>query len=169
MPSVKSLQKITPFLWFNNNAEEAMKFYTSIFKNSRILGIKHYPTGHLDGPMKGLEGKVLNGVFEIEGQRFMALDGGPLFKPTEALSFYVECETQKEVDHSWDKLTEDGDPGAQRCGWLKDKYGFSWQIVPTALPRLLSNPEAIKANRVMQAMLKMKKLDIATLEHASHG
>lgn len=169
MPSVKPSQKITPFLWFSNNAEEAMNFYTSIFKNSRILGIKHYPTGPLDGPMRGLEGKVLNGVFEIEGQRFMALDGGPLFKPTEALSFYVECETQKEVDHYWDKLTEDGDPEAQRCGWLKDKYGFSWQIVPTALPRLLSDPDAIKASRVMQAMLKMKKLDIAILEHASHG
>ena len=169
MQSVKSSQKITPFLWFSNNAEEAMKFYTSIFKNSRILGIKHYPTGPLDGPMKGLEGKVLNGVFEIEGQRFMALDGGPLFKPTEALSFYVECETQNEVDHYWDKLTEGGDPTAQQCGWLKDKYGFSWQIVPTALPRLLSDPDAEKAHRVMQAMLKMKKLDVAALERASRG
>lgn len=169
MSSVKTSQKITPFLWFDNNAEDAMKFYTSIFKNSRILGIKRYPEGPLQGPMKGLEGKVLSGVFEIEGQRFMALDGGPLFKPTEALSLYVECETQKEVDHYWDQLTQGGDPEAQRCGWLKDKYGFSWQIVPSALPHLINDPDPEKAARVMQAMLKMKKLDIPTLEHAHHG
>ncbi len=146
-----------------------MKFYTSIFKNSRVLSIKRYPNGPLDGPMKGLEGKVLSGVFEIEGQRFMALDGGPLFKPTEALSFYVECETQQEVDHYWDNLTQGGDPKAQQCGWLKDKYGFSWQIVPSALPRLINDPDPEKAARVIGAMLKMKKLDVQTLEQAHHG
>ena len=169
MPAVKPSQKITPFLWFDKDAEEAMKFYVSIFENSRVISVKRYPEGPLEGPMKGLEGKVLSGVFEIDGQRFMALDGGPLFKPTEALSFHVACETQKEVDHYWDKLTQGGDPKAQQCGWLKDKYGFSWQIVPSALPRLLSDPDPKKAYRVLQAMLKMKKLDIPTLERACHG
>jgi predicted 3-demethylubiquinone-9 3-methyltransferase (glyoxalase superfamily) len=169
MASVKSLQKITPFFWFDRNAEEAMNFYVSIFKNSRIVSIKRYPQGPLEGPMKGMEGKVLSGVFELEGQRFIALDGGPFFKPTEAVSFYVECETQREVDHYWDRLTQGGDPKAQQCGWLKDKYGFSWQVVPTALPRLLNDPDAKKAGRVMQAMLKMKKIDIPTLEQAYHG
>jgi predicted 3-demethylubiquinone-9 3-methyltransferase (glyoxalase superfamily) len=162
-------KKITPFLWFDKKAEEAMNFYVSIFKNSRIVSISHYPDGPLEGPMKGMEGKVLGGVFELEGQAFMALDGGPLFKPTPAISFYVECETQKEVDHYWDRLAEGGDPKAQRCGWLQDKYGFSWQIIPAALPRLLSDPDGEKAGRAMQAMLKMKKIDIATLKRAHRG
>ncbi len=129
------MQKITPFLWFNNNAEEAMNFYVSIFKNSRIVSLKRYPEGPLEGPMKGMEGKVLTAVFELEGQRFMALDGGPFFKPSGAVSFYVECETQEEVDDYWEKLTAGGNPKAQQCGWLQDKYGFSWQIIPAALPK----------------------------------
>jgi predicted 3-demethylubiquinone-9 3-methyltransferase (glyoxalase superfamily) len=160
--------KITPFLWFDKNAEEAMNFYVSIFKNSRIVSINRYPDGPLEGPMKGMEGKVLGGVFELEGQPFMALDGGPFFRPTPAVSFYVECGSQKEVDYYWDKLTEGGDPKAQQCGWLKDKYGFSWQIIPTALTRLLNDPDEEKADRAMQAMLKMKKIDIAALRRAHH-
>ena len=162
-------QKITPFLWFDKNAEEAVIFYTSVFKNSNIVSIKRYPEGPLEEPMKGMEGKVLTAVFELEGQRFMALDGGPFFKPSSAISFYVECEKQEEVDYYWDKLTEGGDPKAQQCGWLQDKYGFSWQIIPTALPRLLNDPDQEKADRVMQAMLKMKRIDIKTLKQAYEG
>jgi predicted 3-demethylubiquinone-9 3-methyltransferase (glyoxalase superfamily) len=116
--------------------------------------------------MKGMEGKVLTAVFELEGQTFMALDGGPFFKPTGAVSFYVECETQEEVDHYWNKLTEGGDEKAQQCGWLMDKFGFSWQIIPTALPKLLSDPDPEKAGKVIQAMLGMKKIIIADLESA---
>jgi len=160
------MQKITPFLWFNNNAEEAMNFYVSIFKNSWIVSLKRYPEGPLEGPMKGMEGKVLTAVFELEGQRFMALDGGPFFKPSGAVSFYVECETQEEVDDYWEKLTAGGNPKAQQCGWLQDKYGFSWQIIPAALPKLLNDPDRAKANRVMQAMLQMKKIDIGGLMRA---
>jgi predicted 3-demethylubiquinone-9 3-methyltransferase (glyoxalase superfamily) len=169
------MQKITPFLWFDTQAEEAINFYVSIFaKNpfgsargeSKIVSIKRYPDGPLEGPMKGMEGKVLTAVFELEGQRFMALDGGPFFKATGAVSFYVECESQEEVDYYWDKLTEGGDPKAQQCGWLQDKFGFSWQIIPTALPALLNDPDKAKADRAMQAMLKMKKIDIQGLKGA---
>ncbi len=162
-------QKITPFLWFDKNAEEGMNFYTSVFKNSRIVSIKRYPEGPLEEPMKGMEGKVLTAVCELEGQKFMALDGGPSFKPSGAVSFYVECETQEEVDYYWDKLTEGGDPKAQQCGWLQDKYDFSWQIIPAALPRLLNDPDREKADRVMQAMLKMKKIDVEKLNRAYEG
>src|SRR5205085_11763046 len=119
------MQKITPFLWFDKNAEEALTLYTSIFKDSKIVSIKRYPDGPLEGPMKGMEGKVLTAVFELEGQEFMCLDGGPFFKPTAAVSFYIECQTQDEVDHYWDKLSQGGDPSKQQCGWLMDKYGFS--------------------------------------------
>jgi len=161
--------KISPFLWFDGQAEEAMKFYVSVFKNSRIISIVRYPEGPLDGPMKGMEGKVLTGLFELDGQSFMALDGGPGFKPSIATSFYVECRTQKEVDRYWNKLSKGGDPKAQQCGWLKDKYGFSWQIIPAALPRLLNDPNKEKADRVMKAMLKMKKIDVATLQRAYRG
>lgn len=296
------MQKITPFLWFNTQAEEAINYYTSIFNNSKVASIKRYPDGPLEGLMKGMEGRVLTGVFELEGQRFMALDGGPFFtftpaasltvacesaarvdelyaklveggtvlmplqkypfseryawlndrygvswqlnavkneqviipslmfvgeqfgKAEEAINFYtsifknssittiaryekgegdvegkikyalyklagqefismesslehkfsssgaislyVECETQEEVDYFWEKLTAGGNPQAQQCGWLQDRYGFSWQIIPTALPRLLSDPDKAKADRVMQAMLKMKKIDVQTLERA---
>ena len=160
------MQKITPFLWFNTEAEEAMNFYTSIFKNSKIVSIKRYPEGPLEEPMKGMEGKVLTAVFELEGQRFMALDGGPVFKPSAAVSFYIECENQEEVDYYWNKLTEGGDVNAQQCGWLQDKYGFSWQVIPKALPQLLSDPDKAKADRVMQAMLQMKKINVQGLEDA---
>jgi predicted 3-demethylubiquinone-9 3-methyltransferase (glyoxalase superfamily) len=160
------MQKITPFMWFDKNAEEAINFYVSIFMNSKIISIKRYPEGPLEGPMKGMEGKIITAVFELEGQRFMALDGGPFFKPTGAISFYVECDTQEEVDAYWDKLTEGGDPKAQQCGWLQDKYGFSWQIIPKALPAFLNDPDPKKSSQVMQAMLKMKKIDVSELEAA---
>ena len=160
------MQKITPFLWFDKQAEEAMNFYVSILKNSKIVSIKRYPDGPLEGPMKGMEGKVLTGVFELEGQRFMALDGGPYFKPSGAVSFYVECQTQEEVDYYWSRLSEGGDPKAQQCGWLQDKYGFSWQIIPKALPQLLNDADKEKSGRVMQAMLQMKKIDVEKLRKA---
>ncbi|HWP61777.1 MAG TPA: VOC family protein [Candidatus Paceibacterota bacterium] len=160
------MQKITPFMWFDKNAEEAITFYTSIFKDAKIVSIKRYPEGPLEGPMKGMEGKVLTAVFELEGQRFMAIDGGPFFQPSGAISFYIECETQEEVDHYWNALTAGGDPAAQQCGWLKDKFGFSWQVVPKQLPEYLSDNDAAKAGRVMAAMMQMKKIDIAGLKKA---
>ncbi len=154
------MQKITPFLWFDNNAEEAMNFYCSIFKNSKIGSITRYPEG---GP--GPAGTVLTANFQLEGQEFVVLNGGPRFKFTEAISFVVNCETQQEVDEFWEKLTEGGEESM--CGWLKDKYGLSWQIVPAALPKLLGDKDAGKAQRVMQAMLQMRKIDIKTLEQAA--
>ncbi len=169
------MQKITTFLWFDKQAEEAMTYYVSTFsgapggRKSKIVSIKRYPDGPLEGPMKGMEGKVLTGVFELQGQRFMALDGGPLFKFTEALSLYVDCETQEEVDYFWQKLGEGGDPAAQQCGWLKDRYGLSWQIVPKVLPRYLNDPDPEKSGRAMRAMLQMKKIDIAELKRAHSG
>ena len=163
------MQKITPFLWFDKNAEEAMTFYTSIFPDSRIVSIKRYPDGPLEEPMKGMEGKVLTAVFELMGQTFMCLDGGPFFKPTGAMSLYVECKDQAEVDAYWNKLYEGGDPAAQQCGWIQDKFGFSWQIIPKALPELLNDPDPVKAGRVMQAMLQMKKIDVAGLQKAYEG
>jgi predicted 3-demethylubiquinone-9 3-methyltransferase (glyoxalase superfamily) len=161
------MQKITTFLWFDKNAEEAMNFYTSIFPNSRIVSIKRYPAGPLEGPMQGMEGKVLTGVFELDGQRFMALDGGPVFKFSEATSFYVECETQEEVDEFWSKLS--AHPESEQCGWLKDRFGLSWQIIPKALPELLNDSDAEKSGRVMQAMLQMKKIDVEALRRASNS
>jgi len=155
------MQKITPFLWFDNNAEEAAQFYTSIFKNSKILNVSRYGDA---GP--GPKGSVMVVNFQLEGQQFTALNGGPLFKFSEAFSFVVNCETQKEIDEYWNKLTSGGGRESE-CGWLKDKFGFSWQIVPTALGKLMSDPK--NANRVMQALLQMKKLDIATLEDAAEG
>lgn len=152
-------QKITPFLWFDTQAEEAAHFYTSIFKNAKISMVTRYGDA---GP--GPKGSVQTIAFELEGQKFTALNGGPHFKFTEAISFVVTCETQEEVDEYWKRLTEGGHE--VQCGWLKDKYGLSWQIVPTALFRLLQNPDPAKTNRVMQAMFKMKKLDIAGLENA---
>ncbi|MGE5297777.1 MAG: VOC family protein [Acidobacteriaceae bacterium] len=167
------MQKITPFLWFDTQAEEAINFYVSVFESSpakkaesKVISIKRYPEGPLEEPMKGMEGKILTAIFQLEGQWFMALDGGPLFKPNESVSLYVECKTQEEVDHFWSKIGEGGDEKAQQCGWLKDKYGFSWQIIPTALTKLLSDPDKSKADRVMQAMLKMKKIEIEELERA---
>ncbi|HEV8286170.1 MAG TPA: VOC family protein [Chitinophagaceae bacterium] len=153
------MQKITPFLWFNNEAEEAAKFYTSIFKNSKIGTITRYGE---EGP--GPKGQVMTVSFQIFGQEFTALNGGPQFKFTEAISFVVNCDTQEEVDEYWDKLSKGGEKSM--CGWLKDKYGLSWQIVPVALPKLLGSKDPQKAKRVMHAMLQMDKLDIKTLEMA---
>jgi predicted 3-demethylubiquinone-9 3-methyltransferase (glyoxalase superfamily) len=152
------MQKITPFLWFDDKAEEAANFYVSIFKNSRIIDVRrHSGAGPGAGP-------VMTVTFEIEGQQFIALNGGPHFKFTEAISLFVNCEAQAEVDELWEKLTEGGQPS--RCAWLKDKYGLSWQIVPAALGRLLQDPDPAKSQRVMQAMLKMGKIDISALQAA---
>ena len=153
------MQKITPFLWFNDQAEEAMNFYTAIFKNSKIGSVSRYGEG---GP--GQPGSVMTATFELDGQQFMALNGGPLFTFTEAISFFVSCETQADVDELWEKLTEGGEES--QCGWLKDKFGLSWQIVPPVLGELLNDPDAEKAGRVMNAMLQMKKIDIAGLRAA---
>ena len=156
------MQKITPFLWFDDNAEEAVNFYTSIFKDSKIENFSRYGD---EGP--GPAGSVMMANFNLNGQDFMALNGGPVFKFTEAISFFVSCETQEEVDHYWDKLSEGGE--VQQCGWLKDKFGLSWQIVPTALGELMGSGNPEKAGRVMQAMLKMVKIDIAGLQRAYDG
>jgi predicted 3-demethylubiquinone-9 3-methyltransferase (glyoxalase superfamily) len=157
-----SKQKITPFLWFNNNAEQAMDFYTSVFKNSKIVSVSRYGDAGPDP-----KGTVMVGKFEIEGQEFMALNGGPMFTFTEAISLVVNCETQAEVDYFWDRLGAGGT--IQQCGWLKDKFGLSWQIVPTALGELMAKASPEQSNRVMQAVLKMVKLDIATLQKAFDG
>ena len=153
------MQKITPFLWFDGKAEEAMKFYVSTFKNSKVLGVSRCGEA---GP--GPKGNVMTVRFELDGQEFIGLNGGPQFKFTEAVSFSVDCKTQKEVDELWEKLSEGGEQGP--CGWLKDKYGLSWQIVPSILGKLLGDKDPAKANRVMKAMLQMKKLDIAGLQKA---
>jgi predicted 3-demethylubiquinone-9 3-methyltransferase (glyoxalase superfamily) len=153
------MQKITPFLWFDHEAEEAMNFYVSIFKNSKIISLTRYGEG---GP--GPAGEVMTGTFQLEGQEFMALNGGPDHKFTEAISFFVDCKTQEEVDELWNKLTEGGEEGP--CGWLKDKFGVSWQIIPTVLGELLGDPDPARSQRVMQAMLQMKKIDIKALQEA---
>jgi predicted 3-demethylubiquinone-9 3-methyltransferase (glyoxalase superfamily) len=158
------MQKITPFLWFNDNAEEAMNFYVSIFKDSKIVSIQRYPEGPLEGPAKGMEGKVLTGVVELQGQQLMVLDGGPAFKFTEAISLMVKCDTQEEIDYYWEKLS--AVPEAEQCGWLKDKYGLSWQIVPTALSEALGSSDPEKSKRTFAAMMKMKKIDIEALKNA---
>jgi len=156
------LQRITPFLWFDRDAEDAARFYTSIFENSRIVSLSRYGDA---GP--GPKGSVMVVVFELAGQRFMALNGGPQFKFTEAVSFLVDCETQRDVDGLWSRLSDGGATG--RCGWLKDKFGLSWQIVPTALGRMMADKDPGKSRRVMEAMLQMDKLDIARLQHAYNG
>lgn len=156
------MQKIAPFLWFDGKAEEALSFYTSIFKNSRVTNVMHYGEA---GP--GPKGSVMGASFELEGQEFMALNGGPMFSFTPAISFFVKCETQQEIDDYVARLSEGGE--VQPCGWLKDKYGLSWQIVPTALGKMLQEPDPQKAKRVMEAMMQMKKLDIALLEKARDG
>jgi len=154
------MQKITPFLWFEDQAEEAMNFYVSIFKNSKVLDVSRYPEG-----APGPAGKVMTATFELNGLEFTALNGGPEFNFTEAISFAVNCQTQAEVDHLWQKLTDDGGEEGQ-CGWLKDKFGLSWQIIPDRLGELLGDKDAEKANRVMQAMLQMKKIDVTALQQA---
>ncbi|MGD1068846.1 MAG: VOC family protein [Bryobacteraceae bacterium] len=156
------MQKITPFLWFDHQAEEAANLYVSIFKNSRILSVTRCGDA---GP--GPKGSVLTITFELDGQRFIALNGGPLFRFTEAISFQVNCETQEEVNDLWEKLSEGG--SKERCGWLKDKFGLSWQIIPAALGEMLGDPDAGKAGRVMQAMLKMNKIDVGLLKQARDG
>jgi predicted 3-demethylubiquinone-9 3-methyltransferase (glyoxalase superfamily) len=153
------MQKITPFLWFDNQAEEAANFYVSIFKNSKIRTVSRYGEA---GP--GPKGKVMVVTFQLEGEEFIALNGGPLFKFTEAISLSVNCQTQEEVDELWEKLSEGGEKG--RCGWLKDKYGLSWQINPTVLGEMLNDRDPEKSNRVMHAMLQMDKIDIGKLKEA---
>jgi predicted 3-demethylubiquinone-9 3-methyltransferase (glyoxalase superfamily) len=150
------MPKISPFLWFDSQAEEAMSFYSSIFKSSKVISVNR------------AQGKVMSVEFELEGRRFMALNGGPQFKFTEAISFFVGCETQQEIDELWTKLMADG--GApSRCGWLKDKFGLSWQIVPNSLGRMLSDKDPAKSGRVMNAMLQMEKLDLKRLQQAYDG
>jgi predicted 3-demethylubiquinone-9 3-methyltransferase (glyoxalase superfamily) len=161
-------QAIIPCLWFDTQAEEAARFYTGIFKNSQILAITRY--GEAGREIHGRPaGTVMTVEFELNGQPFTALNGGPHFKFNEAVSFQIMCRTQEEVDHYWNKLSEGGDPKAQLCGWLKDKYGLSWQVVPTVLVEMMSDPDREKSDRAMEAMLKMKKLDIAELERAFEG
>lgn len=162
------MQKITPCLWFDDKAEEAANFYVSIFKNSKIGDVTYY--GKEGYEIHGRkEGSVLTAEFEIEGQKFVALNGGPIFKFNEAISFHVHCETQEEVDNYWEKLSESGDEKAQQCGWLKDKYGLSWQIVPIDLIKMLKDKDKKKSERVMKAMLQMHKLDIDKLKRAYEG
>lgn len=148
------MQKITPFLWFDGKAEEAMNFYVSIFKNSKIISVSR----------SGAEGRVTGATFQLDGQEFFALNGGPQFTFSPAISFFVNCETQEEVDELWEKLSEGGKK--ERCGWLKDKYGLSWQVIPSVLGKLLGDKDAQKSARVMKAMLQMEKLDIKGLQQA---
>ena len=161
---MQAAQRITPCLWFDDQAEEAVKFYISVFKNSRITRVTRYGDG---GP--GPKGTVMTVAFELDGQAFTALNGGPMFKFNEAISFQVNCETQADVDYYWDKLSEGGDKQAQQCGWLKDKYGVSWQVVPRVLLEMIQDPDSQKSQRAMEAMLKMKKIDIQALKRAYAG
>lgn len=161
------MSKITPFLWFDKEAEEAINYYIKVFKgapsddakDSEILEIRRYPTGYSEGPMANMEGKVLTAVFKLGGQKIMVLDGGPIFKFSEAISFYVDCQDQAEIDYFWSKLCQDQDSG--QCGWCKDKFGLSWQIIPNNMSELL------KTKKAVDAMLKMKKINIKELEEAS--
>jgi predicted 3-demethylubiquinone-9 3-methyltransferase (glyoxalase superfamily) len=156
------MQKITPFLWFDGKAEEAMNFYVSIFKNSKVVRVSRYGDA---GP--GPKGTVMSATFQLDGQDFYALNGGPQFTFTPAISFFVNCETQAEVDELWDKLSAGGKK--ERCGWLKDKYGLSWQVIPSALGKMLGDKDPAKASRVMMAMMQMDKIDIAGLQRAYDG
>jgi predicted 3-demethylubiquinone-9 3-methyltransferase (glyoxalase superfamily) len=159
------MKKIAPCLWFDSNAEEAVKFYTAVFKNCRVKNISRYgdAAAQVSGQPKG---SVLTIAFELDGQEFTALNGGPMFRFNEAISFQVHCDTQDELDYYWNKLSEGGDPKAQQCGWLKDKFGVSWQIVPTMLGEMLTGPDPAKSEKVMQALLGMKRLDIKALQQA---
>ena len=165
---MQRFQKITPCLWFDDQAEEAAKFYTSIFKNSKITQISRY--GEAGQEVHGrTPGTVMVAAFELDGHAFTALNGGPLFRFNEAVSFQVYCENQREVDHFWTRLSEGGDEKAQQCGWLKDKFGLAWQVVPTALIEMLQDPDPQKSQRTMQAMLQMKKIDIDKIRRAYAG
>ena len=158
-------QKITPCLWFDDQAEPAARFYTSVFENGRILGISHY--GEAGHEIHGREaGSVMTVEFELAGQRFTALNGGPLFRFNEAISLQIDCADQAETDYFWARLSDGGDPAAQQCGWLKDRYGLSWQVIPRGLVDLLSDADRGKADRAMNAMLQMKKLDIDAIRRA---
>jgi predicted 3-demethylubiquinone-9 3-methyltransferase (glyoxalase superfamily) len=158
-------KKITPCLWFDDQAEEAVTFYTSIFKNSKVVRVTRY--GEEPTPSGKAPGTVLTVAFQINGQEFVALNGGPHFKFTEAISLMVNCDSQDEIDYYWDKLSAGGDETAQQCGWLKDKYGLSWQIVPTALEDLLNNSDAEASQQVWSAIMQMKKLDLAAIQQAA--
>jgi len=163
-----TLQKIIPNLWFDKQAEEAATFYTSVFKNSKIGKKAYY--GKEGFEIHGMpEGTVMTIAFELDGQQFVGLNGGPYFKFSEAVSFIVNCGDQEEIDHFWNKLKEGGDDKSQQCGWLKDKFGLSWQIVPAALPGMIANGTTEQSERVMKALLQMKKLDVAALEKAYEG
>jgi predicted 3-demethylubiquinone-9 3-methyltransferase (glyoxalase superfamily) len=162
------ISKISPCLWFDTQAEDAAKFYTSIFKGSKIVTITRYPDAGQEIHGKPA-GSVLTVEFELNGQSFTALNGGPHFKFNEAVSFQIECETQAEVDYYWEKLGAGGDPNAQQCGWLKDKFGLSWQVVPKGMAEVLNDPDTAKSKRAFEAMLQMKKLDIADLQRAFAG
>jgi predicted 3-demethylubiquinone-9 3-methyltransferase (glyoxalase superfamily) len=163
-----TMQPITPCLWFDSQAEEAARYYTGIFKNSKIVTISRYPEAGREVHGRA-PGSVMTVEFELNGQPFTALNGGPVFTFNEAVSFQIMCRTQEEVDHYWNKLAEGGPREAQQCGWLKDKYGVSWQVVPAVLIELMADPDKEKAGRVMEAMLPMKKLDIAELQRAYAG
>jgi len=163
-----TIQTIVPCLWFDDQAEAAVKFYTGIFKNSRIMRVSRY--GEAGREIHGRPpGSVMVMEFELDGQRFTALNGGPIFKFNEAVSLQIYCESQAEVDHFWTRLGEGGDPRAQQCGWLKDKYGLSWQVVPIAMIEMMASTDTARTQRVMTAMLKMKKLEIAELQRAFAG
>lgn len=165
---MQTIQRISPCLWFDDQAEEAAKFYTAIFRNSKIVRISRYGEAGYEIHRRPA-GSVLSVAFELDGQQFTALNGGPVFKFNEAISLQVNCETQEEVDYYWDKLSAGGDVAAQQCGWLKDKYGLSWQVVPRILIELISGPDYEASQRAMQAMLQMKKIDINVLKRASAG
>ena len=165
---MQRIQRITPCLWFDDQAAEAARYYTAIFKNSRIVGMSRYGEAGYDIHGRPA-GSVLTVEFELDGQAFTALNGGPVFTFNEAVSFQIACETQEEVDYYWERLSAGGNEAAQQCGWLKDKYGVSWQVVPTVLPKMLSDVDHAKSERVMTALLQMKKLDIAALKQAYDG
>lgn len=163
-----AIQRITPCLWFDDQAEEAVEFYTRIFRNSKILNVLRY--GEAGHEIHGRPaGTVMTVAFQLDGQEFTALNGGPVFRFNEAISFQISCETQEEVDHYWERLSEGGDATAQQCGWLKDRYGVSWQVVPRALIEMISDPDSERSGRAMQAMLQMKKIDIGELRRAHGG
>jgi predicted 3-demethylubiquinone-9 3-methyltransferase (glyoxalase superfamily) len=166
--TMRHIQKITPCLWFDDQAEAAAELYTAIFRHSRIVGVTRY--GEAGREVHGRPaGTVMTVAFELDGQAFTALNGGPVFRFNEAISFQVHCETQEQVDYYWEKLSAGGDEKAQQCGWLKDKYGVSWQVVPTVLLEMLNDPDPEKSHRVMEAMLRMKKIDMSRLKRAYAG
>jgi len=168
MPMTTRFQRISPFLWFDKQAEEAASFYTSVFPNSRILGKLYYAKEASDASGQPT-GSIMTVEFQLDGQDFTALNGGPMFSFTPALSLVVNCQSEDEVDHYWSKLTEGGDESAQQCGWLKDRYGLSWQVVPTEVIEMLKGPDAATVSRVTAAIMRSKKLDLKTLRKAAAG